>query len=25
MLRAGQWACDLEAAHFRAQFVGEGS
>jgi sarcosine oxidase len=25
MLRAGQWAYDLEAAHFRAQFVGEGS
>jgi sarcosine oxidase len=25
MLRAGQWAYDLDAAHFRAQFVGEGS
>jgi sarcosine oxidase len=25
MLRAGQWAYDLEAAHFRAQFVEEGS
>jgi sarcosine oxidase len=25
MLRAGQWADDLEAAHFRAQFAGEGS
>jgi sarcosine oxidase len=25
MLRAGQWADDLEAAHFQAQFVEEGS